>query len=402
MHIKGLFIIVVIIFGAFFYLHNINPVDVDFSLNKDIKYTLPATYLVTGGFFVGLLLLVINMIITDMRRAVREMQVRKEKRAHETTLSNYRQGITAFNKGNVSKARQYFIRVIDAEPAGVDVYLRLSDAYHCEGSYQDALATLEKGYVNNPESIDILSRIAQISGAADDTVRLKMALGDILKIDPANPEAIRGLRDFTQKQGDWKEAVEAQRKLVHALKGNSLEGETRREEGRLRGFLYEEALRLAGKESFDSALAIIKEILKSDSSFVPAHILQGEVMLSQGNSKGTIRLMERAFETTGDPVFLLKLEDLYIGRSEPEAALSVYKAAISSRPRDIDINIFLARLYLRLEMLEEAQAEFERIQNDLEGSYYLELLLAETYIRRGKGDKAARLLKKALKLMDVP
>ena len=219
MHIKGLLVIIVVIFGVFFYLHNINPVDVDFALNKDIKYTLPATYLVTGGFFVGLVLLLINIIIADMRRAVREMQIRKEKRAHEAMLSNYRQGITAFNKGNTGKARQYFIRVIEAEPAGVDIYLRLSEAYLTEGSYQDALATLEKGYVNNPESIDILSRIVQIAGAADDTVRLKMALGDILKTDPSNPEALRGLRDLAEAQGDWKGAVERQRKLMLRRKG---------------------------------------------------------------------------------------------------------------------------------------------------------------------------------------
>ena len=135
---------------------------------------------------------------------------------------------------------------------------------------------------------------------------------------------------------------------------------------------------------------------------MPAHILQSEIMLTQGNAKSTIRLLERGFESTGDALFLLKLEDLYIGRSEPEGALGVYKAALVSRPRDIDINIFLARLYLRLEMLDEAQSEFERIQNDLEGSYYLELLLAETYMRRGEADKAARLFKKALSLSDVP
>jgi lipopolysaccharide biosynthesis regulator YciM len=402
MHIKGLLIIVVVIFGVFFYLHNINPVDVDFALNKDVKYTLPAAYLVTGGFLVGLVLLIINIIFADMRRAVREMQVRKEKRAHEAVLSNYRLGIAAFNKGNVSKARQYFIRVMEAEPAGVDIYLRLSGAYLAEGSYQDALATLERGYVNNPESIDILSRIVQIARDADDTVRLQMALGDILKVDPANPGALRALRDFALAQDDWKSASDHQRKLIYAVKGKSLESETRREETLLRGFLYEEALLCAGKDDFAAALALIKEILKSDASFVPAHILQGEIMLGQGNSKSTIRLWEHGFELTGDVIFLLKLEDIFIGSSQPERALALYKTVLISRPSDIDINIFLARLYLRLEMLDDAVSEFERIQNDLEGSYYLELLLAETYMRRSETDKAARLFKKALNLNDVP
>ncbi len=402
MHVKGLLIIVVVIFGVFFYLHNINPIDVEFALNKDIRYTLPTTYLVTGGFLVGLVLLVINIIVSDMRRAVREMQVRKDKRAVESMLSNYRLGIVAFNKGNIKKARQYFIRVLDADPSGVDIYLRLSDAYTAEGSYRDALATLEKGYVNNPESIDVLSRIAHISGEAGDTVRLKMALGEILKIDSANPDALRGLVEMAKSGQEWKDAIEYQRKLIYAIKGKGLESEMASEEARLRGFLYEEALLRAGKDDFNSAISLLKEIVKSDGSFVPAHILHGEIMLRQGISNSTARLWERGFEMTGDPVFLLKLEDLYIARSDPQGAIDLYKSALATRPRDIDISIFLARLYLRLEMIDEAAKEFERIQNDLEGSYYLELLLAETYMRQGQSDRAARLFKKALKLDDVP
>ncbi len=386
MHVKGLLIIVVVIFGVFFYLHNINPIDVEFALNKDIKYTLPTTYLVTGGFLVGLVLLIINMIVSDMRRAVREMQVRKDKRAVENTLSNYRLGIAAFNKGNITKARQYFIRVVEADSSGVDIYLRLSDAYTLEGSYRDALATLEKGYVNNPDSIDILSRIARISSDADDTVRLKMALGEIIKIDSANPDALRGLVEMAEAKEDWNGAIEYQRKLLYAIKGKGLTSEMAAEELRLRGFLYEDALLRAGKDDFDSAVSHLKEIVKSDDTFVPAHILHGEIMLKQGIVKSAARFWERGFELTGDPVFLLKLEDLYIGRSEPQGAIDLYKSALKARPRDIDINIFLGRLYLRLEMLEEAIKEFERIQNDLEGSYYLELLLSESYLRQGQSD----------------
>ncbi|MEE9542743.1 MAG: hypothetical protein V3V95_03035, partial [Thermodesulfobacteriota bacterium] len=75
MHIKILLIIVVVVFGAFFYLHSINPVDVDFALNNETTYKLPAAYLVTGGFLVGLVLLILNIIIADMRRAVKDMQI---------------------------------------------------------------------------------------------------------------------------------------------------------------------------------------------------------------------------------------------------------------------------------------------------------------------------------------
>jgi lipopolysaccharide biosynthesis regulator YciM len=402
MQIKLLLIIVVVIFGAFFYLHSINPVDVDFALNQETTYKLPAAYLVTGGFLVGLVLLVINIIITDMRRAVRDMQIRKEKKIHETMLSNYRQGITALSKGNASKARQYFIRVIDVNPVGLDIYMRLSDAYLAEGAYKEALASLEKGNVMNPDSIDLLSMIARIAGDAGDKVRVEMALGDILKLDSDNQSALRGLRDLKLTAKDWSGAIELQKKLIYAIKGKAPQKECEEEDNRLMGFLYESAVLSADKGSDDSALATIKEIQRLDSSFVPASILQGELLLRQGNSNGALKLWEKGFDDSGDPVFLLKLEDLYLGRSEPDRALEVFRKAQSSRPRDIDLNIFLGRLYLRLEMVDEAIGEFERIQNDLEGSYYLELLLAEAYMRRNQSDKSARLLKKALKLNDVP
>ena len=402
MHIKLLLIIIVAIFGAFFYLHSINPVDVDFALNQETTYKLPAAYLVTGGFLVGLVLLIVNIIIADMRRAVKDMQVRKEKKVHEAMLSNYRLGIAALSKGNAQKARQYFVRVLDVNPVGLDIYMRMADAFLAEGGYQEALSALEKGNVMNPDSIDLLSMIARIASDAGDTVRVEMALGDILKLDSANQSALRGLRDLKLGSRDWKGAIELQKKLIYAIKGKAPPKECAEEDSRLMGILHEDALLSTDKGEDESALATIKEILKHDSSFIPAVILQGEILLRQGNSKSAIRLWEKGYEDTVDPVFLLKLEDLYIARSDPDKALETFRQALASKPRDIDLNIFLARLYLRLEMVDEAISEFERIQNDLEGSYYLELLLAEAYLRRNQSDKAAHLFKKALKLADVP
>jgi lipopolysaccharide biosynthesis regulator YciM len=254
----------------------------------------------------------------------------------------------------------------------------------------------------NPDSIDLLSMIARIANDAGDTVRMEMAFGDILKIDSANQSALRGLRDLKLTSNDWTGAAELQRKLIYAIKGKAPADVIAGEDARLLGILYEEALLSVNSDEDGKALATIKEIQKHDRSFIPAIMLQGEILLKQGNSNSAVRLLEKGFEDTLDPAFLLKLEDLYLGRSEPEKALETFRKALEKRPRDIDLNIFLARLYLRLEMVDEAIAEFERIQNDLEGSYYLELLLAEAYLRRNQSDKAARLLKKALKLADVP
>ncbi|MEE8574845.1 MAG: tetratricopeptide repeat protein, partial [Thermodesulfobacteriota bacterium] len=122
----------------------------------------------------------------------------------------------------------------------------------------------------------------------------------------------------------------------------------------------------------------------------------GDIHSKQGNSAGAIRTWEKGYEGTRNPVFFLKLEDTYLQLSEPEKILNEYKKAISQNPQDIDLSLLQARLFLRLEMVDEAITELERIRSDVEESYYLDLLLGEAHLRRSNSDKAAALFKKAL------
>ena len=388
MHYKVLLFLTIVIVGAFFYLHKVNPAEISFVLNKDYSYTLPITYLIIGGFFVGVVLSVMNSLVVDLRRAVKDMKARRERKRREVSEANYRAGISAFYRGKHSKALQFFSRVLSFNPADIDIYIRLAEAHEAEGDIEEGIKVLEKGLLKIPDSIELLLQVAAYADTAGDIKKTEQKLGEILKLDSENSYALGRLRDFKVYSNAWGEAVGLQRKIVASLKSGEA-GELAREKSLLVGFLYEEAVEKASADSFDEASAAIKEILKSEEGFIPAHILLGEIYRKREDPQSALRVWTRAFDIHHDPVLLLKIEEAYLEQSAPDKLLDLLRNATLERPQDMDLALLLARLYLRLEMIDEAIGELERLKSGVEASYYLEMLLGEAYMRRGMTEEAA-------------
>ena len=95
-------------------------------------------------------------------------------------------------------------------------------------------------------------------------------------------------------------------------------------------------------------------------------------------------------------IVLLRLEDLLINVNEPLRLIRIYKNNISRNPQDPVIKFFLARLYYRLEMIDDAFEVMASI--DTGGAVYPEMqqLMGNLYMKRNQVDRAVREFKKAL------
>ncbi len=398
MHYKILFVFIIAIVGGFFYLHNINPSEVEFVLYKEFRYTVPVTYLVIGGFVIGIVLTIINAVFSDLRRFFKDMKVRKDRKRREASEADYAAGVSAFYSGDYKKARRNFTKVLDYNPIDLDIYMRLSECQVAEGEAQEAIKILEKGLLRIPQSMELMIEAARLSGEAGDYSRTENLLTEILRIDSDNLFALKRIRDYRAYEKDWLGAIDFQRQLVACLKKDDRKGELKGEEERLSGLLYEHAAVLLEAERYEDAAGVVKDILKANERFIPAHMLLGEAYHRRDDVAGATRLWKKGYETTGDPTFFLKIEELYMARSEPDAALEEYKNAVSASPRDVDLSLLLARFYLRLEMVDEAIEELQRIKNDIEDSFYLELLLGEAHLKREQGIISAKSFRDALGL----
>jgi lipopolysaccharide biosynthesis regulator YciM len=175
------------------------------------------------------------------------------------------------------------------------------------------------------------------------------------------------------------------------------ESSRKKEKRLLTGLLFESASRYCSDGKLSEAIMKLKEVLRNDDAFMPAHLLLGDVLARQGNPANAIKVWEKArvkFPKT--EAIILRLEDIYISESAPERILEKYKKEIHANPSDYNLRLLLGRLYLRLEMVDNAIEELEALANEGVEGYYHHVLLAEAYLRRKQSGKAAHLFQKAL------
>lgn len=396
MYTKILLVVILFILGAFFYLHTQNPADVTIVITKDYSYTFPVMLFVFGGFFLGAFLALVNALLVDVRRYIRDARKRRERKAALAAEENYRRGVEFLVRGDTSEARTAIEKALDANPSEPGMIISLSETYARENRPGEALKVLEKGHVNNPGSIGILVGIARCAADSGDMERAAKAFEEVLKLDPKNLYTLKKLRDYKMETGGWERAAALQKRVLECER----DGEEK-EKGRrlLSGLIYESAARCLEDGRLNEAISKVKEVLKAGEDFLPAHVLLGDILYKQGNSGGAVKVWEKAMHRLPAPEpVMLRLEDVFLKESAPEKILEKYRREIISHPTDTNLRLLLSRLYLRLEMVDNAIEELERLHLEGIDSFYPQVLLGEAYLRRRQDGKAAELFHKALGL----
>lgn len=394
MYTKILLVVIIIILSAFFYLHTRNPGSVTFIVDQEHTYVMPVTLLLFAGFFAGTVLAVLNSLLVDAKRALSDMKSRRERKLVLQAEENYKKGVELLVKGENISARDLIERSLRAKPSDTGMIISLAETYIRENKPKEAVKILENGFLNNPSSIGILSALARCAAESGDTFRASKALEEVISLDPRNLYALRKLRDFKVKDMLWGDAASLQKSIYDSEQD---ENSRKKEKRLLTGLLFEAAKANVEEGRLSEAIGRLKEVLKNNDSFVPAHILLGDVLARQGNTAGAIKVWEKAqYKHPNSEPLMLKIEDLYIKESAPEKILEKYKREINAHPNDVNLRLLLSRLYLRLEMVDNAIEELERLHNEGEDSFYPQVLLGEAYLRRKQSAKAAHLFVKAL------
>jgi len=396
MYTKTLLIVIIVILSAFLYIHTQNPAEFTYVVAEGYSVTFPVTLFVFGGFFLGALLAVVNSFVVDARRFFRERRARSERKAAEAAEQNYHRGVELLVKGDTSGAREVMQKALAAKPADAGMVISLSETFLREGRPAEALKVLEKGYFSNPGSIGILVAIAKSATEAGDAARAAKAYEEVVDLDPKNCFVLKKLRDYKMGAGDWTRAASLQKSVIECERDSA-----EKDKGRslLYGLLYEAAAASFSKHNHEEALGHVKEVIKNDEDFLPAHILMGDILYAQNNTSGALKVWEKALHRfpNAEPV-ILKLEEMFLGESAPDRILERYQKEIISHPADTNLRLLLSRLYLRLEMVDNAIEELERLQTEGVDSFYSQVLLGEAYLRRKQDAKAADLFQKALGL----
>jgi len=393
------FIIFTLIFIAFGFLFYLNPEEVEFSLWEGSSLFISPALIAFGAFIMGAFFVFLVTLFVDARRAFQLWRSSKSDRREGKIRERYSDALEEMLKGNILRAKEMLAKILEKRPNHLPAHISLANLYSLEGKYAEAIEVLGKAKALEPESLEVLFDLVKNNVGLKRYPAALEILDFILERDASNREALRKKRDIHIIMGSWDEAYQTQKGVVkHTKEKEYALGEKQA----LSGMEYKFAEELAQKGDFREAEKALREIIKEDPAFFPAHVSLGDVLQRQGSFEEAGQTWRKALEASWNPVFLERLESLYLSMAQPQKALDLYRDYMRERPEDSVLRFFFSRLLIRLEMVDEAIEQLRDLETA--GVIFPELLIlmGQAYHRRGDFAHSMEAYEKALDTKRFP
>lgn len=287
-----------------------------------------------------------------------------------------------------------------AAPDDVAALVRLGALYRAAGETAEAIRIHSRArdvQPNNPETLLHLAQDYEAAGQGDAALE---AMERLRAVWPENAWILERLRDLKMKSGRWEEAAALQAELL---------GDPRDARDRDRAGLHMWCgLRArAGRAELETghhheAATTARDILRADPGSAAASLLLGDAYRAIGRAGRAIRLWHKAYEATGHTALLDRLERAYLAEERPNRLIDFYHQALLKTPDDLRLRYRLAKLCMRLEMVDDAVAQLEVVAREAPGFAPGLSDLAELARRRGHLGQALEYAQRALVASRAP
>lgn len=391
-----LFMFLFIAFVAgFLYFWGINPGEVTVFFTSEQSFTLPVVITLCCALLIGLMMGTgVHMFSAFINSFGSWRGGRRAKKAEEVG-NIYRSGVGQLLAGDLKKARILLKKSLDRDPQRVDSYLALASVELQDGNQAEGIDLLQQARKLDPQGMEILFKLATTYKEAGRLEEAMQVYKELLGNDADNRKAMRALRDLQVESGDLQEALILQKRIIKsAASGPKLDAEKHHQ----RQLRYEVARVALEQGEYDKAVDACKDLNKQDANFTPARVTLGDAYRKLGRDNDAVKIYEDGYKALKKSVFLSRLEDLYIGAEDPAALLSFYRSQMQADSGDLLLKLYLGRLCLRLEMVDEAFQQLTDLEIAGIDFPQLHLLLAEAHRRRQKIDEAVVEYQRALSI----
>lgn len=394
MIVIAMFMFVFIVFAlGFLYFWGINPGEVTVFLTSDLSYTLPTTIMLICVLLLGLLVGNGVHIFSAFLLSFRNWKGGRRQKKAEEISSIYRSGVGRLLSGDLKKARTLLRKALDRDPKRVDSHLALASVALQEGNTEEGIELLQKARKLDPKGIEVLFKLAttfEVAGRLEEAMAIYK---ELLASDAENRKAMRALRDIQMDLGSWQDALALQKKI---LKISSSGPKADVEKKILLQLRYEVARTNLENGECDPTIETCRDIIKKDASFTPARVTLGDAYRQAGRDADAVKIYQEGYKALKKSVFLARLEDHYINVEDPAALLAFYRSQMQADTEDMLLKLYLGRLCLRLEMVDEAMQHLTDLETSNVDFTKLHLLLAEAQRRRNNIEDAVSEYQKAL------
>src|SRR5207248_675829 len=123
--------------------------------------------------------------------------------------------------------------------------------------------------------------------------------------------------------------------------------------------------------------------LRIDRDFLPALVALGDAYEAAGDRREAVRAWERAAEMHPALPLLARLERVYRDEGRPSRMIALYREAAARAGDDLALAVALGRVYLELEMLDEAADQLEKVEVRAPDLPLVHAYLGAVFERRG-------------------
>jgi lipopolysaccharide biosynthesis regulator YciM len=315
------------------------PTAVLFRLNREVLRQ-PFLLGQDGGSlplgYVVLLLMLLSAFLVFMAGVSREVGLlmdrrrrKKQSRRQDEIEEQYTQGLAAVVEGREDEALAHFRAALEQDSRHFNTLLKIGEVLRAQGKHAEAVEYHTKAHHLKGDDTRPLYALVEDHEAKGELDRARALLGKILAIHKQSVTAWRKLRSLHMKERVWDKALEAHERVEkHAMGGA---GEADRAIGL--GIRYEMAVARLEQDRLRDAVAALRKLCKDEPKFIPAHVKLGEALRREGKDLEAVETWYRGFELTNSPIFLTVLEEHFLEREQPMAAIEALKRCIGACAR---------------------------------------------------------------------
>ncbi|MCL4542609.1 MAG: tetratricopeptide repeat protein [Deltaproteobacteria bacterium] len=397
MYLIILIIAILVLIAFFEYLYVLNPVKIPLHYAPGAQHIINEYLMIYifSAFLAGIVLVLSIGILRDLISRINNLLF-KRKQFIKTEIDNsVNKAYDLYIKGQYDKAIDLIKKYLSVYENSTSGYLLLAKIYKHKGKTKDCEFNLNKVLDIEKDNINALNEAGNLYKLNKDYDKAIVYYNKALELSDDNLYAITQLKDIYIKRGEWKNAYKMSKLFLAASKDKEI---NKKEESVMLGLKYEFGRYLLETENDTMRSAKrFNQVLTQNKNFVPAYISLGDVYIKKGKYPEVFDLWEKAFLKTGNLAILIKIEDTAIKTNHPENVIKFYQELIYNNPEKWEYRLFLGKLYMRLEMVDEALLSLHEIPASIFKDNSLNLLLAECYFKRGKYNDSAVNFRQALK-----
>ncbi len=374
------------------------------TLNKPFyfieTYELPVSVVILMAFLVGIIITLIGGISREINILFGKYRHWREEKLTLSLEEQYFNGLAAISEGRNENALLEFKSILDKDSRNFNALLKIGEVLCTMKRYKEAIEYHKKANAIRPGDTKPLYYLTDDYIAMGDLQRAKEHLSKIIRLKPRQAvSAYRKLREIFMKEEKWEDALEMNTK-VEKLTEHWTKKDDKDERISL-GIKYQMGLKELAAGDEKEAINIFKKIIKENQKFIPAYIALGESFMTINDERSAVETWNKAFETTGSPIFLEVLEDHFLEKERPFEAIEALKSCIARSKNDIVPKFFLGKLYFRLEMLDDALSILEPIKDRITYAPTLHYLLGRIHEKRKNFRDSTEAFRKVIRDADI-